>query len=131
MPHPEITYLDSYISDGQKAVMSLKNFYDTMLVSDVDNRDHIIRVPIDDFFVKYYHQLTKIVEIYELPQRYFYKPKMVSLELYETTEVWLGLLRLNNMKNITEFHEPLIYVYRPGDFKNLVSIFFKREGKIT
>ena len=128
---PNLTYIDSYISDGQTAVMSLKNFYDSVLVSDIDNRDHVFQIAYDDFFLKYKYQLETIVVEYNLPERYFYKPKTASLELYGTTEMWLGLLRLNNMRNITEFCQPNIKVYSPGDFKDMVSIFFKREGKVT
>ena len=61
----------------------------------------------------------------------FYKPKMVSMELYGTTELWLSLLRVNEMTNITEFHQPLIKVYNPDQVKELITIFFKREGKNT
>lgn len=125
---PDNTYLDAYISDGQKSVLSLKNFYDTILISN-SSKDHIIRVPYDDFFLKYRKELEGIVEVYAVPQALFYRPKMLSLELYGTTELWVSILRLNNMRNITEFHQPLINVYNADGLMELINIFFKREKK--
>lgn len=124
-------YIDNFIREGQSATLSLKNFYDTMLVSDIDNKDHIIRIPIGDFFLKYKDQLEGIEQYYHLPDKYFYKPKTLSLELYDTTEMWLSLLRVNGMRNITEFSQSIIKVYNPAEIKEFINIFFKREGKIT
>ena len=130
MSLPDTTYMDEYIKNGQFAVLSLKNFYDTMLVSDIDNKNHVFRIPIDDFFLKYRHQLEDAIQYYSVPDSCFYKPKTLSLKLYDTTEMWLALLRLNCMRNVTEFCESIIKVYNPGDVKRLINIFFKREGKI-
>ena len=128
---PDITYIDQYIVDGNKQVISLKNLYDTLLVGDIDNDEYIFRIPISDFFVKYRDQLSEYIECYTLPESMFYKPKMVSKMLYGTTELWLSLLRVNGMRNISEFSLPIIKVYNPDALKNLINIFFKREKKIT
>lgn len=131
MALPDITYINKYISDGKKETISLKNFYETILVGDVDNPEHIFRVPISDFFVKYRRELDSIIQYYSVSQSLFYKPKSVSYELYGTTELWLSLLRLNNMRNITEFHQPIIKIYNANSLKELIDIFFKRAGVIS
>ena len=123
--------MDEYIKDGNLAVLSLKNFYQTILTSDINDREHIIRIPIDDFFLKYRRELEPTIQIYNIPDMYFYKPKALSLELYGTTELWLALLRVNRMRNITEFCQSIIQIYNAGMVKELIGIFFKREGKIT
>lgn len=128
MSLPDITYVKPYISDGQNAVLSLKNFYDTVLVGDINNENHYYRIPISDFFIKYRDELSTCIEYYALPQRMFYQPKTLSYELYGTTELWLGLLRINQMRNITEFHQPIVKVYNPNTVKELINIFFKRDG---
>ena len=125
------TYIDEYIENGQKEVLSLKNFYDTILTTDADNVTHIMRIPMSDFFTKYKAQLAPLIQYYSVADMYFYKPKSLSLELYGTTEMWLSLLRVNNMRNITEFHLPIIKIYNPTEVKELINIIFKREGKIT
>lgn len=128
---PNITYIDKYITDGQQSVLSLKNFYETILIGDADKPDHIFRAPLNDFFIKHRDQLSETDQWYNVPESMFYKPKMVSYELYGTTEMWLALLRLNNMINITEFHSPMIKIYNPYSVEELISIFFKREGIVT
>ena len=128
---PNLTYSDTYITDGNKAIISLKNLYETILISDVNRPNHIIRIPIDDFFLKYRNELQDCKQLYAVPQSHFHKPKMTSLELYETTELWLALLRLNRMRNITEYNQSMIMIYNPSELKELINIFFKREKKIT
>ncbi len=126
-----ITYSDDFINEAQKSVLALKHFYDTLLITHHDKRDHIIRVPIHDFFIKYRKELESTIQWYNVPINYLYKPKTVSLELYKTTEMWLALMRLNGFINITEFDQVVIKVYNPADVRELINIFFKRERKIT
>lgn len=128
---PDITYIDTYISDGNKQVISLKNFYDTIIVEDANDKENIFRTAINDFFIKYRDQLSSSIQYYNVPESMFYNPKMLSFELYGTTELWLALLRVNEMTNISEFHVPIIKVYNPGDLKELINIFFKRDKIIT
>ena len=63
--------------------------------------------------MKYQDELSKAIQLYNIPEAMYYNPKMLSLTLYGTTELWLGLLRVNNMKNVTEFHKPFIKIYNP------------------
>lgn len=128
---PDMTYMDRYIKDGKSETVSLSNLYDSMLVSSTDRPNHIFRVPIGDFFLNHSGDLKKFIQLYEVQEMKFYKPKLVSLELYGTTELWLSLLRVNNMENVTEFHSPLIKIYNPAMLAEYISIFFKREGKVT
>ena len=129
MAFSDITYIDTFIKDGKSSVLGLKNFYDTILISNIN--DHTIRIPIDDFFLKYRVELSDHVQYHNLSDNLYYKPKSVSLQLYDTTEMWLSLLRLNCMKNITEFCEPMIKIYNPMTIKDIIGVFFKRERKIT
>ena len=130
MTRDEITYVDRYISNGNKQSLSLKNIYDTILVGDANDPSHIYRVAIDDFFLKHRNDLVGIEKYYEIPQEMFYKPKILSLQMYGTTELWLAILRLNNMRNVTEFHKPYIRLYDPDKLLEIIRIHFKREGKI-
>ena len=130
MALPNITYIDQYITDGNKEVLSLKNFYETILVADKNNSDHAFRIPINDFFIKYQKEFEPLVQLYSVPQSSFYRPKSVSFDLYGTTELWLAIMRLNGMRNITEFHQPLIKMYNPNYVKELIDVYFKRNKVI-
>lgn len=128
MPTPNSTYINRYIQEGENASLSIGNFTESVLLSNAD-KTHIIRVPFDDFFIKHMDEFNVAIQLYQIPDTMFYKPKLLSLELYGTTELWSGILRLNKMKNITEFHKPVIMVWEPATLKELIDVFFKREGK--
>ena len=128
--YPNVTFIDKYITDGNRAILSLDKFYKTLKVEDANSKD-VFRIPWDDFFLRYKDQLDQIMKYYTISESMFYKPKMVSFELYGTVEIWSGLLRANNMKNTSEFHYPIIRVYSPNELMELINIFFKREKVIT
>ncbi len=128
---PDATFMDQYIKDGKTETISLKNLYESMLMGSVDRPEHVYRVPIGDFFIKHHDDIADAIQLYQVPEGMFYKPKMVSMDIYGTTELWLALLRVNGMRNITEFHQPIIRVYNPNMLRDYIDIFFKREKKIT
>lgn len=123
-----ITNIYQFINRNKKTSYNLKNFYDTIFVAENPN-EHIFKIPIDDFFLKYKDALKGIEKSYYVDQTYFYKPKMLSMVLYDTTEFWLALLRINGMKNVTEFNRSIIKIYDETLIKELLNIFLKREGK--
>lgn len=127
MKMPNATYIDQYIADGQNETIALHNFFDTVLIANQE-KDHIIRVPIGDFFIDHMDDFSGIIQLYNIPETMFYKPKMLSLEVYGTVELWLAILRLNGMKNITEFHKSVILLWQPDGLKELINVFFKRAG---
>lgn len=122
-------YIDSYIKEGNDETLSLRNFYETLLITDSINSDHYFRVPFYDFFLEHHKEFEKTIQFYTIPQTMFYRPKTLALEKYGTTEMWLPIMRVNGFINITEFHQPVIKLYNPNEVKPLIEIFFKREGK--
>lgn len=130
MTDKTIAYADQLIAEAQKDPMNLANFINSILVGNADN-DHVYRTTIGDFFLDHWTELAPATELFPLPQEYFYQPKTLSWDLYGTTDLWLALLRVNGMRNVTEFHNPIIRIYNPARLRELIDIFFKREGKTT
>lgn len=120
-----ISNINDLIAERAKDIYSLKNFYDTIILVEDDS---VSRIPIGDFFSTYKTELAPAIQFFQLNEEYFYQPKSLSEYLYGTTELWLALLRVNNMRNITEFHLPIIKIYNPNALMNLIKIFFKREN---
>lgn len=127
MSAPNITYTSTFVADGEKNPMTIKNFMETRLISSTENPDHIYRTSFGDFFLRYWDELAVTRMYYAPPETTYYKPKLLSYMLYNTTELWLALLRVNGMTNATEFHLPIIWVYEPRKVKQLIDIFFKRD----
>ena len=121
---------------GHNSTVNMNKIYETALISDIDNPDSCFRIPFNDFFLKYKSELDKTKITIDLEsywksrnkndskvwskweQRYYYKPKF-----------WLAVIRANNMKNIYEFHRPIIQVYNNTGLQRLFNIFKKREGR--
>lgn len=126
----DITYIDRFIQTGKKETMSLKNFYDTILIGDSAEGDNAFRIPIGDFFLNHHTELKPSLQIYTCSTDFYYQPKFLSLQLYGTTELWLALLRANGLKSICQFHYPFIKVYEPSKAIEIIKTFFKREDKM-
>ena len=47
------TYVANLIANGQRQSISLKNLYDTVLVENAEDKSDVIRIPWNDFFLKY------------------------------------------------------------------------------
>ena len=126
----DVTWIDKFIREGKSAQVSLHNIYDSMLMMERDNETNMCRIPLYDLFLKHWHQFADTVQDYTLSERHMYQPKTISAEIYGTTEMWLPLLRLNRMRNVTEFTRREIQIYNPTFVKPLIEIFLKRAGKI-
>lgn len=121
------THMTDFISNNLNNNISLNKFYRTLLTVDSEDLSTINRIPYDDFFTRYTGPLSQITVQYIVLPEYFYQPKTVSQMIYGTTELWLGLLRLNKMRNITEFNQDIISIYEPAQLSSLIKIFFNRE----
>lgn len=77
---------------------------------------------ISSIFDKYYELMKEKSVIIELTDEeyrtYMYKPKLLSLDLYSTTELDFLLLRLNNMVSCIYFNKQTLKVFD----KNIVSL---------
>jgi hypothetical protein len=60
---------------------------------------------------------------------YKYKPKLLSLKLYNTTELWHLLLWLNNMTSIMQFSQKKMVVFNP-DAMDVLNKIIQRESDL-
>lgn len=130
MSERKIAFLEDYIKNGQVDNFSIGKFYETILTSNADTPDHICRIAIDDFFIKHRKELSNIIIFKKVPDEMFYKPKLFSFMIYGTTEMWLSILRVNRMRNVTEFCKSVIAIYEPNQLKQLMNLYFKRDNTL-
>ena len=82
-----------------------------------------IRIPYSSVLSKYKDYLNTIVVNIELDEKekekYSYRPKLLSQDLYGTTELWDGLLLINNAKSLIDFkiEDNKVKVYDPAELK--------------
>lgn len=64
-------------------------------------------IPGQDIFSKYKADLDEIIEIHTMSsiekRRWLYNPKVMSFDLYNTTEYWFLLLQANEVFSATQF----------------------------
>lgn len=125
---PNVTFIDQYISDGRKELVRQENLKTTALICD-ESLSSFYRTTFDDFFIQHHTELRQSLMLCRIPLEMYYRPKSVSKQIYGTVELWPALLRANDMKSIADFHYPIINVYAPMRLKQLIDVYFKRDGK--
>jgi hypothetical protein len=84
-----------------------------------------IIVPFSSLTNKYRVFLSDIIiekELtYEEKDRYWFKPKTFSQDMYETTQLWDTLLILNEYTSVTQFKPDIIKYYDPEEFKDYLN----------
>lgn len=80
-------------------------------------KDNIVS-PYQTLIGRYYHALTKYIISKELTseeyRRYYQQPKLLSIDLYGTPELWSGLLYINNVVSTTKFVKKQLKVFSTG-----------------
>ena len=101
-------YINAYNSDG----FTLQEFYRQEVLGSGENK---LIVNYDTILTKYMYELKDLKERYELSNedyiRYRFNPKLLSYDLYGTTELWALLLDINEISSVTEFDLQSVYVF--------------------
>lgn len=100
----------------------------------VNDKD-TIKIPYKSIIREYFPYLQDIVIQAQLTDDelslYKYKPKKLSLDLYDTTELWSILLELNNMYSVIDFNlEKQPKIFDPNEFKPMINEIMIMEGLI-
>lgn len=86
-----------------------------------EETDTTITIPFSSYTNKYRDYLSNIIVVTELSHeaqlKYRFNPKLVSSELYGTTEFWNDILILNHCVRLADFQPKRLYAYDPDEFK--------------
>ena len=112
------------VSLAKDMEISYRTLHPSLVISNVKD-DDVIRVPYSSIINIYKDFLSTIVVEIKLDdamrEKYMYKPKMVSNELYGTTELWSEILILNNAYSVIEFKPRVLKCYDPNRFKSFIN----------
>ena len=104
--------LTKQINRIKTAELSYRTLHDTATIHD-ENSGRIIEIPFRSLTNKYRNFLSEIITATYIDgtdiAKYKFNPKMLSYDLYGTTEYWNDILILNNCVSITQF-QPSGYV---------------------
>lgn len=98
---------------------------------EVNNETNLI-INYNSLIDNYMEDIMKICTSWTLTDKdlinYRFQPKKFCYDLYNTTELWFILLRINNMVSSLDFNKKTIYVFdRDGIFKLLNEIMTLEE----
>lgn len=67
----------------------------------------------------------------ELLKKYRYRPKLLSLKLYNCMDFWHLILWINNMSSVTQFTNKKIYVFDPDEISVLDKILYLEKYTLS
>lgn len=117
--------LSDQVTDMKKREISYRNLHTTAVLYD-ENTGRNIEIPWDSISRKYKDALDKIriqIKLTDtMVEKYQFNPKLVSFELYRTTEFWNDILLLNNCGSVLDFTEiKYLTAYNPEELKSLIN----------
>lgn len=125
-----MTALISDIIDEQKeSILSMSNL-DRYVINNG------IKIPVNNIFRNKYRDYIKTlcveIEMTESQiEKYAYRPKRFSQDLYGNMELWHILLWVNDMISIKEFNKTKIKILDPKNLSMLYKIISKEEENYT
>ncbi len=117
--------MNEQIENAKALEISYRTLHEQAILKDkISGRN--IQIPFASFTDKYKDFLNTIIVTVSLSDeekaKYRYKPKMVSYDLYNTTEFWNDILLINNFYSLSEFQPgETLKVYDPNKLKNYIN----------
>ena len=107
--------LQDYIRRYQAEEVTYDAFYLDQILKD-EKSGRKMRVNFNSLVTKYMPELKKIILKVTLSgedyAKYKYNPKLMSFDLYGTTELWFLLLDINELHSTSEFNLRTLYVFQ-------------------
>lgn len=123
-------YVESYRSEP----LTYSSFYLAQVLND-SKTNRKLKVNFNSLVVKYMPELRKMVTKVTLNNedyaKYKYNPKLMSYDLYGTTEFWFLLLDINELHSVTEFDLKTVYVFTPDIVDKLSRILNLEEEVVN
>ena len=109
--------IENYISKYNKDSLVSRSLYLQQAIDDKDKNYRMIIVNGDSLLTPFYSELKDIIKKETLTDeeylKYRFNPKLLSYDLYGTTELWSLLLDINELTSVTEFDMKELKVFPP------------------
>ena len=118
------TTVSEQIQNALNAEVSYRKLHNHAIIVN-NQRGDAIRISIDSIIDKYRYLLEQYIYQYTIPENEFkmfkWNPKMLSYNLYDTTEYWYLLLAINNCVSKIDFVNNTIKIIDPKKLKEFVN----------
>ena len=116
--------IQDYISQYNSEEIAKSAFFLKQVFS-LDNNKQMI-VDFSNLVIKYMPELKgikiKITLSNEEYAKYRFNPKLLSYDIYGTTELWFLILEANELHSITQFNSKTIYLFRTDIVEKMTRI---------
>ena len=118
------TTIQNYISQYNSEEIVKSAFFLKQVFS-LDNNKQMI-VDFSNLVIKYMPELKdiklKITLSNEEYAKYKFNPKVLSYDIYGTTELWFLILEANELHSVTQFNSKTIYLFRTDVVEKMTRI---------
>lgn len=122
----ENTYtIEQFIQSNSNSSISYEKL---SLIEKMDNIHTITYNLLNDYRDELNNLLVTINLSDEEFSRYAYKPKLLSYDIYGSTELYFIILFINNLCNVKEFNNRKIKMITRDDIYNILSAIYNTES---
>jgi len=90
-----------------------------------------IEFPVKNILNDYLFELKNVAKVVVLNEseqnKYFYRPKILSSDIYDTTELWYVILMINDMCDVKEFTNSSIKMLHKDDMAKYIPMIYDAE----
>lgn len=119
-PHETYT-LEEFVESGVSDLITYSNFSLLETISQID-------IPTENLIFDYMDELQRVAVTVRLTdrelQKYKYKPKLLSYDIYGTTEAYFVIMALNNIIDVRDFSMNRIKMLKSETMKTLLGYIY-------
>ena len=121
----QTTTIEELIESGKGVTIS---YYNLSFLDMMSNGTWVSVLNVVNDYMPELKAVAYDVELKQSEQQtYFYKPKLLSLDVYGNTELYYIILLMNDMADVKEFTKPIIKMLKKQDMNNLISAIYNAE----
>lgn len=123
----ETTTIEEFIESGKSISI---DYMDLSFINRLSNGTWITVLNVINDYMSELKNACVIVELTEAQQwAYYYKPKVLSYDIYGNPELYFIILLLNDMADVKEFTKPRLRMLRKDHMSMLLSYIMNSEAK--
>lgn len=121
----EYSSMTDSIIDSKENKLSLKN------LSHRINYNNEMLLYDENIFYNYKNYLTQFRIAIEIDESFYYKPELLSKEIYGTPDLWFLIMWMNDeIQSPMDFNKPIIWVFDPEYINVLNKIIESNKEKL-
>ena len=124
---PEYT---NTIEDFIRSGSSNKISYDKFSIFEKVDSLYLITHNVLDDYIRELKQLAKTVNLGDSLDKYIYKPKLLSYDVYGTPELYFVILALNDMCDAKQFNKQKIKMLKVDKMEEVLSYIYQSQSHI-